>query len=222
MTVQLQYHLLFPRTNIQFSDGDLTFSINNIRSRRPSVLYFHLHCFDMDGKLIKLDSNEKVIDSSDAEAYANGHTVYTSDRWVIGTVYEHRESSIDLSDEVVDKTTYTQIEIITMGIDSENPLYFNEVMLQQGTFKEYHTPSEVITSLAIKLNNSYYANLYKDNGDYLQVIRPNREPFQTDRLNKAELTILAPHFADDEDFDDDVAVFIEAMNQREQTIDVLR
>ena len=148
MTVQLQYHILFPKTQILFGKNDLTFSIDNIRSRRPSVLYFHLHCFDMDGDLIKLDGNGKIIDKT-SEGYANGHTVYTSARWVIGTVYEHRESYFEISDEVIENTVYTQIEIVTMGIDSENPLYFNKVMLQEGVFKEYHQPSEVETSLLV-------------------------------------------------------------------------
>lgn len=160
----------------------------------------------MDGELIKVD----------------GETVYTSDRWVIGTVYEHREDYFELSDEVIEETAYIQLELVCLGIDSENPLYFNEVMLQNGKFSEYHQPSEVQTSTLIKFNNNTYVNLYKDDGDYLQVIRPNREPLKTDSLDKAKVTILAPHFEDDKDFDDDVAVFIEAMNQREQSIDVLR
>ena len=221
MTVQIQYHILFPKTQILFDKNDLTFSIDHIKSRQPSVLYFHLHCFDIDGDLIKLDTNGNIIDKT-SEGYANGHTVYTSPRWVIGTVYEHRENYFEISDEVIEETVYTQIEIVTMGIDSENPLYFNKVMLQEGVFKEYHQPSEVETSMLVGFQNNTYANLYKNDGDYLQVIRPNKEPLHTNILDKAECTILAPHFDDDEGFDDDVAVFIEAMNQREQTIDVLR
>ena len=221
MTVQIQYHILFPKTQIQFSRNDLTFSIDHIKSRKPSVLYFHLHCFDIDGDLIKIDNNNKIIDKT-SEGYDDGYTVYTSDRWVIGTVYEHRHSPIELSDEIIENTVYTQIEIITMGIDSENPLYFNKAMLQEGEFKEYHMPSEIETELLVGFHNNVYANLYKDDGDYLQVIRPNREAIHTNMIDKGEYTILAPHFDDDVDFDDDVAVFIEAMNQREQTIDVLR
>lgn len=221
MTVQLQYHIFFPKTQILFEKNDLTFSIGNIRSRRPSVLYFHLHCYDIDGDLIKVDGNGNIIDKTSG-AYANGHTVYTSDRWVIGTVYEHRQSPIEISKEIIENTVYTQIEIVTMGIDSENPLYFNRVMLQEDEYKEYHQPSEVETSLLVGFNNNTYANLFKSDGDYLQIIRPKKEPIHTNYIDKGELTILAPHFDDDVDFDDDVAVFIEAMNQREQTIDVLR
>ena len=197
----VDYHLLLPKITIGFGMNDLTFSINKIRSRKPSVLYFRFHCFNMSEELIY---------------------TYNSSRWVIGTVYEHREEEFSLTDEVIEATTYAQIELVLLGVDSENPLYFTEVMLQNGDFKEYHQPSEVATSLPIKFNNNTYANLYKDDGDYLQVIRPNKEPLHTNMLDKSKITILAPHFDDDKDFDDDVAVFIEAMNQREQTIDVLR
>ena len=201
MSVKLEYHLLFPKTHILFTENDLTFSINQIRSRKPSVLYVQLHFFDMDGELID---------------------TLVSDRWVIGTVYEHRECKFTIDDSLIQQTTYTQIEMVLMGIDSENPLYFTEVMLQQGDFEHYHKPSDLITNLPVKLINNMYANLIKDDGDYLQVIRPKMEDFTTTTLTGAEYTILAPHFADDEDFDDDVAVFMELLNQREQTIDVLR
>ena len=55
---QIQYHLKFPVTQVLFEKTDLTFSINKIRSRKPSVLYFILHCYDMtlgeDGKPFRL------------------------------------------------------------------------------------------------------------------------------------------------------------------------
>ena len=152
------------------------------------------------------------------------HEIYTykSDRWVIGTVFEHRETTFTIPDSVREDCAYTQIEIVTMGVDSENPLYFTEVMFQEDAFSEYHKPSEELETYMITLHNNTYANLYSPNGNYLQVIRPNGEQFHTATLDGAEVTILAPHFESDEDFDDDVAVFIEAMNQREQTINVLR
>ena len=203
---QIQYHIKFPFTQVLFEKTELTFSINKIRSRKPSVLYFILHCFDMGKEEILVDEKP----------------VYTSNRWVIGQVYEHRHTTFNITDEVREETAYTQLEIVAMGVDSENPLYFTEVMFQEGEFDQYHKPSEEIQSYLITPHNNLYANLYKDDGNYLQVIRPNREGFKTDGLTGAEVTILAPHFESDEGFDDDVAVFIEAMNQREQTINVLR
>lgn len=218
---QIQYHILFPRTQSFFRANDVTFSINHIRSRRPSIMEFRFHCFDMQNKEIKVDGNGAIVDSS-SQAYSNANIVYTADRWVIGTVYEHREASFDISDDVLEATAYVQIELVTMGVDSENPLYFTEVMLQEEDFSEYHQPREVIESYLVGFNNNLYANLYTDDGEYLQVIRPNKESIHTNMLDKAEVTILAPHFAEEDEYDDDVAVFIEAMNQREQTIDVLR
>lgn len=208
MTVQIQYHLKFPVTQVLFSKTELTFSINKIKSRLPSVLYFILHCYDME-----TDEDGKPVN----EIYT-----YTSDRWVIGTVYEHRHTTFEIDSTLLDDFAYTQIELVTMGIDSENPLYFTECMLQEDEWEEYHTPNEVAQSWFVGFKTNTYANLYNNDGDYLQVIRPHKEAVHTDKLDKAEVTILAPHFEDDEDFDDDVAVFIEAMNQREQTIDVLR
>jgi hypothetical protein len=64
--------------------------------------------------------------------------------------------------------------------------------------------------------------LYTKDGTYLQVIRPNLNDFSTDKLDGAEYTVLAPHFDDEPDVDGHVAVFLECMNQTEQTIDVLR
>ena len=208
MTLQIQYHLKFPVTQVLFTKNQLSFTINHIKSRLPSVVYFKLHCYDT-----QLDENKKPSH----EIYT-----YTSPRWVIGTVYETRTHTFELTDTVLENTAYTQIELVTMGIDSENPLYFSEVMFQEGEFTYYHNPSEQIIGSIIGFHNNPYANLYTDDGEYLQVIRPNGEALHTDKLDKAQYTILAPHFEDDSDFDDDIAVFIEAMNQREQTIDVLR
>ena len=218
---QIQYHIKFPVTQVLFEKTELTFSINKIRSRKPSVLYFILHCFDMDKDEVKVDDDGVIVPKTSPD-YQTANPVYTSNRWVIGQVYEHRHTTFNITDEVREETAYTQLEIVAMGVDSENPLYFTEVMFQEGEFDHYHKPSEEIQSYLITPHNNLYANLYKDDGNYLQVIRPNREGFKTDSLTGAEVTILAPHFESDEGFDDDVAVFIEAMNQREQTINVLR
>ena len=98
-------------------------------------------------------------------------------------------------------------------------------MLQEGTeYNGYHVPQELdkMNSHTIELPSNLYANLYDKDGNYLQVIRPNKEQFNTNTLNKAQYTILAPHFESVEDVDSHIAVFLEAMNQREQKIDVLR
>ena len=53
------------------------------------------------------------------------------------------------------------------------------------------------------------------------MIRPNMEDFHTTVLDGAEVTILAPHFNDEEEIDNHISVFYEAMNQTEQVITVL-
>jgi len=209
----IEYRLKLPKQNILFEDTDLTFSINHLRSRRPSIIYFILHLFDIDNNEILIDNNP----------------VYTSERSVVGTKFDLENAdyvcTFEISQTALDKAIYSQLELRTLGVDSENPLYFSELMLQEGKeFNGYHVPQEMdkMNSHSIELPNNLYANLYDNNGNYLQVIRPNKEPFNTNTLNKAQYTILAPHFESDEDVDSHVAVFLEAMNQTEQKIDVLR
>ena len=205
MSRQLEYHVLFNKTSSFFSEDDVTFTINKIRSRKPSVIYFKMYCYDMRDNLIE---------------------TYTSPRWIVGNPVENGKA-------VYDKYTHQfnipsanvasyQLELVALGVTSENPLYFTELMLQVGEFEEYHTPSEVVEDVAIKLHNSAYVNLYNGEGDYLQVIRPKKTEFTTKTLKASDYTVLAPHFSDDSGVDDDVAVFLECINQTEQTINVLR
>lgn len=202
MSSYISYSIKFPQTPVLFETGDiLTFSINHIKSRHPSIVEFRLHCYDM--------SDEEIA-------------VYTSPRLVITTEYTHQEHEFNVESNIRDNTVYTMVEMITYGIDNDNPLYFSEIMLNEGSYDGYHTPSEEVTSARIDFMNNSYVNLYDRDANYLQVIRPNKESFNTDVLNGAEVTILAPHFDDDNSFDDDVSVFIEALNQTNQTINVLR
>ena len=211
----LEYRLKLPKQQRLFNQRDLIFIINHIRSRRPSIIYFIFHCYDV--------SNDEILISD--------NPVYTSPRFVVDTGYntdggEYVQSfSIPNGVSDINNIFYTQIEIRALNVDSENPLYFNQLMLQEddGTgFHEYHTPNEYINHHTIELPSNLYANLYDDDGNYLQVIRPNKESFSTNILDKAQYTILAPHFLDDDGVDGHVEVFLEALNQTEQRIDVLR
>ena len=332
----IEYRLLLPKTKRLFDENELVFTINHIRSRRPSILYFLLHCYDKDGNALMM-SNGEVISSGDprrfvkdteiqlntsttvieedsylieptnpssfvaiiGDYYTNAvlihndgylikennttvkdvshtyvsdariydktlylddltvdlsnynidfntialhtHTklyrmksddsivAYTSPRGVIGTTFNtdgaDYTQTFTVQDELIKNTYFTQIEIRTLGIDSENPLYFTELMFQEGReFDGYHTPNDTdkMNSHLIELPSNLYANLYDGEGNYLQVIRPNQESFNTNNLSKAKYTILAPHFAEEDDVDSHIAVFMEAMNQTEQRIDVLR
>lgn len=210
----LEYHLKLPLQDKLFDTTDLTFSINHLRSRRPSIVYYILHLFDVN-------RNEILIDEK---------PVYVSARTVVGTKFDlenadYVDNTISIPQEILDRTYFNQIELVTIGVDSENPLYFSELMLQEGhEYNGYHVPQEMdkMNNHTIDLPVNSYANLYDKDGNYLQVIRPNKESFNTNLLGKAQYSILAPHFEDDTDEDSHIAVFLEAMNQTEQKIDILR
>lgn len=203
---ELEYLLKFPRTEILFNDTTVTFSINYIKSRLPSILYFKLHCFDKHGN------------TDDAEPIYT----YVSSRWVIDTTYKRRSATFDIPSEVRDNTVFTQIELVAIGITSENPLYFLGCMLNEGEDIGYHTPHENVI-MEVGLLNSRYVNLYNIDGEgYLQVIRPQGDNIFTNKLPASTCTVLAPHFSDDVNMDDPITVFLEFLNQTEQRIDVLR
>lgn len=214
----IEYCLLLPKQHRLFDTDKLRFTINHIKSRIPSVLYFILHCYDYE-------NNEILV---------NNKPVFTSPRGVIGSLYsdgddmnpDYTEVITIPSDIVVNDIVYVQLEIRTLGVNSENPLYFAEMMLEEGDdpYDGYHDPYEMekTNSHNIELIDSMYANLYDNEGNYLQVIRPKKEPFNTNNLMTAQYTILAPHFAEEDEVDRHIAVFLEAMNQTEQKIDVLR
>lgn len=168
-----------------------------------STLYFKLHCYD----------------KSDTEIYT-----YTSPRWVIDTEYKKRSRYFELSDDVYENVLYTQIELITLGISSENPLYFTECMFSEyeGDNMDYHMPQEVIKDVKVGFLNSRYVNLYNSEGNYLQVIRPTGKDITTNNLVKDTCTVLSPHLTDESDIDDPINIFMEFINQTEQRIDVLR
>lgn len=240
--MELKYHLLLPLMDKEFDDTNLSFTINHIRSRTPSVLYFILHCFDRNGNELYITDDtlststitiDRLNNKEDTENY-NPYTFtleedivsYVSPRKAIGTVFSSEgvdyTQNFDLDERIVSQTVYVQLEIISMGTNSENPLYFSELMFQEKAFSNYHTPSELKNRHSIEFLEANYVNCYSKEGDYLQIIRPNREGLTTAELTTAKYSILAPHFKEDKGVDSPVSVFIEAMNQTEQTIDVLR
>lgn len=197
---EIEYRIKFPKTEVGFNSTKLTFKINHIRSRKTSVLYFILHCYDIN----------------DEEIYA-----YTSPRWVIAPTYRMRYKTFEIKDSALEQIAYTQIELRTIGITSENPLYFSECMLNEGEEEPYSVPHQQVQA-KVGYNNSRYVNLYDSNGNYLQVIRPTGRELMTNLLTKSECTVLAPHLDEESDIDDPVNVFMEFINQVDQRIDVLR
>jgi len=197
---QIEYHLTFPKTDIQFEESTVTLRIGNVRSRLPSVLYFIFRGYDSHDNLIY---------------------TYTSPRWVIDVEYSSRTRTWDIDDAMVEAMASTQIELVAVGISSENPLYFNNVIFNNDYDIGYHEPNERV-SKTIGFKNTRYCNLYGTDGNFLQVIRPNGETMRTDVISKCGCSVIAPHLSDESNIDDPVNVFYEFINQTEQRIDVLR
>lgn len=198
--METEYHFKFPKTPTTFITNTVTFSINHIKSRLLSVLYFKLHCYDK---------------------YSEEIYTYTSPRWVIDTDWRRRVRTFDLPNGVEEDIVYTQIELISIGVSSLNPLYFTECMLNEKGDIGYHQPSEH-RELTVGFLNSRYVNLYSNDGNFLQVIRPQGDKIETNKLLKSTCTVIAPHLAEESDIDDPINIFMEFINQTEQRIDVLR
>ena len=196
-----EYHLKFPKSDINWMGTELTFSINHVKSREMSTLYFTLTLYDVDDKITY---------------------IYESDRWLIDSKYRHKECTFIIPQDIMDISADYQITLITVGTTSENPLHFNEVMLQEGEFTDYHSPQETPVSWEVKFNKNSFANLYSSDGVALQVIRPLRDSFFTNKITKSECTVLAPHLYDEPSVDNPNSLFLEFINQKEQRIDILR
>ena len=202
MSELIKYKLTFPKTQIRVNTNQLTFSIGKIKSRTPSVVYF---------KFIGYDLHNTEI------------TNYTSPRWVITTNYARKFKTFNLTFSTgytIDDLDTFVIELYAIGIDSENPLWFNHVQLNHGEDTDYHTPNEEKQNITIGFNKTSYVNLYDTTETYLQIIRPNKEAFTTEELSKSQGTIIAPHLPNESEFDNPTALMYEYMYQTEQKIGV--
>ncbi len=213
-----EYSLKFPKTPVVFMDETLTFAIYKMKSRLPSAVYFILHLYDEDDK--ELTNPVKV----------DGQTIYgepvyiLKNRWVVDDTYSTYHETFDIPLEFIEQSVYYQIELRTYNVTSENPLYFREVMFNEGEFElEHHVSNEAMKNVDIGFNKSSYANLYNDTLEtYLQVIRPNRDAITTGELTGSSCTVLAPHIPSESSVDDPINLFLEFINQTDQRIDVLR
>lgn len=195
-----KYILTFPVTPVKLDSDELTFSIGNIKSREPSVVFFKFYGYDIHNNLIE---------------------TYTGDRWVILDHYQEHYETWNLSVEYEEIDHY-YIELYLIGINSENPLYFNHLMLTDKEYEagEWHQPNDVINDVKIGFKNNIFVNLYDLSDNYLQIIRPNKEDLTTSQLLPSQTTILAPHLENESEWDNPVKVFYEYMYQIEQRIGV--
>lgn len=206
----IEYSIKLPKTDVIFTDNNLTFSIYNMKSRLPSAVYFILHLYDRN----------------DNELYAQGsEPVYTMNhRWVVDNTYSRYHHSFSIDKHYIDEAVSYIIEIRADNINSENPLYFNKLMFNEGGIEEeHHVPMEVAEDVKIGFNKARYVNLYDDRREtYLQVIRPLKGNFTTGEITPSGCTVLAPHITSEPSCDGHIELFLEFINMREQRIDVLR
>jgi len=202
MSELIKYKLTFKRTQIRVNEDTLTFSIGQIKSRTMSVVYFKFKGYDLRNTLI---------------------SEYTSNRWVITSAYSLKYDTFTIplnTGYTVEDIDTCVIEMYLIGIDSENPLYFNKIQLNEGEYKEYNKPNDAKNNVAVGFHTNKYVNLYDTSENFLQVIRPNGEAFTTETLTPSKTTILAPHLPNESTFDTPTAIFYEYMYMTEQVIGV--
>ena len=214
--VQSEIRIKFPKVKYQLADGLNTFVINEMKCRTVSVVYFILHLFNLD--------DEEIL--SDCEP------LYIGERWVVDETWSSYKEEIYVQEEATEDVTKfipknitgrikdVQIELVLINISDDNNLYFTECMLMNGAFAEYHEPEEVVAEAEIDFINNAYANVYPNGDDYLQVIRPGKDSFTTTKLTKSNCTVLAPHLAGETELDKPQNLFMEFMNQTEQTTNI--
>lgn len=203
--MQTEYHILFQEIDNNIDDENLTFVVNHMKSRIPSVVYFVLHCYDIDGREIKVAKKP----------------AYVGKRWVVDSTYSKYVEKFKLSEKVLGKTSKVQVELVAIHINDNNPLYFNECMLTDRLFTEYHKTDEAMEVAQISLIKNGYANLYMNKSkNYLQVIRPSKKAFTTHSLTANDITVLAPHIPNEPSVDEPTNLFIEFLNQTEQVTNI--
>lgn len=203
---QTEYHIRFPRMRNNIEGLDLTFVIGNMKCRTSAVVYFIFHAFDNHGDEIFRVGNKPI---------------YVSKRWVVDDTYRQYLEEFSITDEQLNDFAYTQIELVAIDVDDNNPLWFTQCMLTDNPFVSYHAPDEAVVLSKVNLINTCYADLYSPHVDgYLQIIRPSKKAFLTKKLTKNDITVLAPHLDNEQAIDKSSNLLMEFLNQREQTTDI--
>ena len=123
----------------------------------------------------------------------------------------------------IDEVAYYQILLQAEGIHADNPLYFTELMLNQGDYVNYIKPNDEIEESTVYFSNNFYTLFYNPNiKGHLQIIRPNYDKLTTKNLTKSKCTVLAPHLDNELDSDKHENISLEYMNMTDQTIDLVR
>lgn len=188
--------ITIPKTQIRIINPTLTFVIENIKMRNQlGVFYFQFKGYNIHGTLIEN---------------------YVSSKWVIGTTYLSIQDSFSINN--ISQLDNYELILYIGGATSENPLYMNHLMLTDKEYTEYHEPLETRKNVQIDFKNTNSVNLYTDNEEYLQIIRPNKDAISSETITPSQQTILIPHLPNESDYDDPVSLIYEYLLMNEQKI----
>ena len=207
---QEEYHIRFPTFKNNIDDGrNVTFSIGNMKCGNKNaiaIVYFVFHAFDVHHNEIHSVGNKPL---------------FTSKRWVVDYTYSQYKDTFSITDDKLDDFAFIQIELIAIGVNDDNPLYFTQCMLTDEYYDSYHMPDELVEVTSIDMINTPYVELYNNRFDgYLQIIRPSKTSFNTTKLSKADISVLAPHLINEEEVDKSTNIMMEFLNQREQKTNI--
>ena len=204
--MQEEIHILFPAVSNQFNIVDNSFTINEMKCRTVSVVYFIAHAYEVNG-------NEILI---------NNQPLHVGERWAVDETWSSYTENFNIPSEILSNINKVQIELVLINVDDANPLYFTECMLANTPFTDYFDNNESISNADIGFINNAYVNLYTNDqeGDYLQIIRPYKTPFTNSTLAKSKCTVLAPHIASENYTDKPQNIFFEFLNQTEQETNI--
>ena len=213
--MQEEIHILFPKVSNQFNVYENSFTINQMRCRTVSVVYFMLHAYLANGTELLIDDEP----------------LHIGERWAVDETWSSYTETFDIpsdttnsieAEDILSQIKDFQIELVLINIDDDNPLHFTECMLANTPFEDYFDSNETISEATIEFINNTYVNLYSNNqeGDYLQVIRPYSVPFSNTVLNRSKCTVLAPHIISESNNDKPQNLFFEFMNQTEQETNI--
>jgi hypothetical protein len=200
---QLEYHIKFPKARCLFNELKATFSIGKAKCRTVAIIYPIIHCFNPSGTLIN-----SIIGT----------------RGVVDETWSPYHYTFELTEKQRNDIAEIQIELVMLNVSNDNSLKFTECMLKDGeyTAEEYFAPDDDVSEVTVEFPRNTYVNLYSNNqeGDYLQIIRPDRTRITNQKLLKADTTVLVPHLAGETELDKPINIYMEYINQTEQTTNI--
>ncbi len=204
--MQEEYHLLFPKVDAVLDNTLINFVIENMKCQSSAVVYYKLHCFDLQG-------NEILV---------NNRPLIVGERWIVDEEYSSYIDTSYLEESDLHNINKLQVELIMINVNDNNPLLFNHIMLSNKEYDgSFHSHDELIEEANIGFNKNRYVNLYTNKTEnYLQIIRPNGDHFTTKKLLASEYTILVPHLENEEEIDNPSNILMEYINQTEQTTNI--